>query len=152
MWETTTTGVVWVPVVDERGRERDVRTGGKEGARLRLSITDREIAQERMMDPASDPFTNGLLRRVDADQNAVPDTVTDQALSTTELLVVFSKSGAAFQSAVRKLNEINVRRMRDVAETVDASTSQVTFLDAQIEERFRKHGSMPSYDELQTAP
>lgn len=152
IWETTTEGTVWVSVVDERNRERAVSVGGKVGSRLRLTALDREIVQDAILNSGSDPFTNGLLRRVDADQNLDPATSTDQAFSTEQLLVLFSKSGNAFQAAVRRLNEVNVRRMADMAEGVDASASQIAFLEALIEEKFRIHGSTPTYDEMMAAP
>lgn len=148
IWETTTAGRVWVVTTDHRGHERRVSVGAKVGARLRITTVDREINQDRVMEDTSDPFRNGMLKRVDADQNTDERTASDQALTTEELLTVFAKSGMAFQAAVRKLNERNVRRLRELCEAVDASTSQVAFLDKYVDENFRQQGSMPSYDEM----
>lgn len=151
IWETVTEGRVWVVTTDHRGHERRTSVGGKAGARLRITTVDREINQDRIMEDTSDPFRNGMLRRVDADQNTDERTASDQALTTEQLVTVFAKSGMAFQSAVKKLNERNVRRLREMCEAVDASTSQVAFLDKHISENFRQHGSMPSYDEMMGA-
>lgn len=150
VWETTTDGRVWVATTDIRGKVKLVSAGGKTGTRLRISSADREANQDRVIEDLDDPFTNGMLRRVDADQNADESTASDQALTTDDLMKLFAKSGMAFQSAVKKLNERNIRRMREMCEAVDASTSQVAFLDAYVAENFRKEGSMPSYKEMFT--
>jgi predicted type IV restriction endonuclease len=151
IWETTTAGRVWVTTTDHRGHERDVSVGGKIGARLRITTVDREINQDRVLEELSDPFRNGLLRRLDADQNVEERTTTDQALTTDDLVTVFAKHGSAFQAAVRNLNERNVRRLREMAEAVDATTSQVTFLDQHLEAKYRRHGAMPSYKDMMAA-
>lgn len=148
IWETTTQGRVWVVTTDHKGHEKPISVGGKLGARLRITSVDREINQDRILEDTSDPFRNGILKRVDADQNTDERTASDQALDTNELVTVFAKSGMAFQSAVKKLNERNVRRLREMCDAVDASTSQVAFLDKHIEEHYRQQGAMPSYNEM----
>lgn len=146
IWETTTDGRVWVSQTDERGHTRETSVGGKAGSRLRISTIDREICQDRVMGP--DPFTNGMLRRVDADQATDPRTASDDVLSTEDLMVGFSKSGNAFRSYVDRLSEFNVRRMHEMAEMVDASQSQVTYLRTVITDRFRQEGDTPTYREM----
>ena len=148
IWQTTTDGTVWVQTTDGRGGSREVSVGGRTGAVLRIKTLDREIAQEAIFDIDADPFRNGLLKRVDADQNENENTSTDQAYTTEELLKVFSKSGNAFQSFVNKLNEVNVRRMKDIADSVDATQSQVAYLEKVIEEKYRKHGDTRTYREM----
>lgn len=148
IWETTTPGTVWVTVTDDRGKEKDISVGGQPGQRLRIKSLDREIVQDRILDDASDPFTNGLLKRVDADQNLDEATASDQALTTEDLEAIFLKTGNAFQAAVRKLNELNVRRLREVAEALDAKASQISFLDEHIEANYRQGGDTPTYREL----
>lgn len=148
LWETTTDGLLYYLVTDTRGREKEKSVGGKAGTRLKISTVDREMNQDAIQDERSDPWHNGFLRRVDADQNLDERTATDQALSTEELMAVFAKSGNAFQAAVRKLNERNVRRLREMVELVDASQSQQAFIEAHITENYKVQGSMPSYDEL----
>lgn len=148
IWETTTEGTVWVATTDDRGRTKDVSVGGKVGARLRIKTEDREIVQDAILEDGSDPFTNGLLRRVDADQNADERTRSDQALTTEDLMAIYDKKGNAFQAAVKKLNEFNVRRLREVAEGLDATASQISFLDTYLEENYRGGGDTPTYREL----
>lgn len=148
IWETTTDGTVWVLTTDDRGKEKAISVGGKPGARLRIKALDREVLQDAILDDESDPFTNGLLKRIDADQNQDPQTASEQALSTEQLAEIFTKSGNAFQSAVKKLNELNVRRMREMAAALDASASQMSFLEEHIEANYRQHGDTPTYREL----
>lgn len=147
VWETVTDGKVYLRFTDQRGREQVKGFGGKTGTRIRIPTVDREVNQDAIIG-GSDPFTNGMLRRIDADQNADERTASDQVYSTEELMAFFAKSGNAFQSQVRRLNERNVRRMREMAEHVDASASQIAFLDRYIIDNYRVQGSMPSYDEL----
>lgn len=148
IWETTTPGRVWVMTTDDRGKDKPISVGPKTGSRLRIKSTDREIVQDSILNDGSDPFTNGLLKRVDADQNEDPMTASDQALSTEELTAIFESTGNAFQSKVKKLNELNARRLREVAEAVDAKASQIAFLDEHIEANFKQQGDTPTWREL----
>lgn len=158
IWETTTAGRVWVQQVDKRGRERSISAGGKVGARLRITTEDREIAEERLSDPEQSPFRNGMLVRVDAGakvaaeaEEAANPGAFSQALSTEELMTGFAKNGNAFHSYVARLNEVNTRRMLDLAPVVDASVAQVEHLQQVIREKYRpaSEGPQPTYVEMQ---
>lgn len=152
VWETTTPGTVWVPVVDTRGREKEVKVGGKVGARLRLQTEDRILAEERLLNPENSPFRNGLLVRIDARRgdHADPDLDQGQEISTEELMAAFAKSGNAFHAFVDKLNEINVRRMHEMSEAVDASVAQATYLAQRVAAyRPQGEGPQPSVVEMQ---
>lgn len=151
IWETTTPGKVWVLLTDDRGKEKSVRVGGAVGQRLRIKSLDREINQDAILEDTSDPFTNGLLRRVDADQNADPQTKSDQVLTTEDLMEFFKSTGNAFQAKVKKLNELNFRRLREMAEAADASASQISFL-ADHSANFRQEGDTATYRELTAGP
>lgn len=145
-WETTTPGRVWVTTTSytRHGQPvmKDISVGpNKVGAKLKISTADREMNQERVADPANDPFTNGLLVRLDADQNLTPATVSVDAVPTKNLLELFKKNGNAFHAAVDKLGEIPVRRLRELADQVDASAKQVEYLDEVITTKFRRSAS-----------
>ena len=148
IWETTTAGRVWVLVTDERGRETARSAGGKVGSRLRITTLDREIAEDRVQEGDS-AFTNGLLVRVDT--AAPPVTGPTNAMTTDALVVGFSKHGNAFKTFVEALNEINLRRMRDMADVVDATTSQVALLDRCVK-TYRVEGDTPTYREMKATP
>lgn len=152
IWETTTPGLIWVTQTDDRGKEKSVPVGGQPGQRLRIKSLDREVAQDSILNDESDPFTNGLLKRVDADQNLDPATESDQVLDTEELMKVFGKKGTPFETAVKKLNELNVRRLAEMAEAVDASASQISFLKEYVTENFRMEGDTPTYREIKAGP
>lgn len=136
IWEITVPGAVWVEVTNDRGKAVPLKVGGRPGARLRISSEDRQLAQERIVDRQFDPFVNGMLTRVDADQQLDEDTRSDDALTTEDLMKLFAKNGRAFQAAVDKLGEVTVRRMYEMAEDVDATTSQTNYLKEQIETRW----------------
>ncbi len=150
IWETVTDGTVYVPVVDARGREQVVMVGGAAGSILRIAALDREIAQDRVPD-GTDPFRNGMLRRVDMDQNEDPKTASTSAISTQALIDLFTKSGAAFRAAVDKLDEFNVRRMYEAMEMVDATASQQNYLREKVES-YRPAGDLASYRDLRGEP
>lgn len=140
-WEITTAGRVWLTITGHNrfGQMMEKKTSigpNKAGSKLKISQADRELNQEMVADEKHDPFRNGLLVRVDADQNDDPATASRDAVPMKELLTVFEKHGNAFQSAVNGLGEVPVRRMRELADEVEASAKQRDFLDETIEERF----------------
>lgn len=152
LWEITVPGRVWVNTVNARGVSKAISVGGREGARLRIATLDREITQEGVVNPEDDPFLNGMLRRLDADQNADETTKTEHALSTEDLLLVFSQSQAKFRKTVDGMSEINVRRMHDIARDVDASLSQIEYLKEAVNTRWPiSSGETPVYKELKAA-
>lgn len=147
-WEITTEGRVWfqTTVYNRFGQpqDKDVSLGPKKmGSRIKISQADRERNQEMVQDAAFDSFTNGLLVRVDADQNTNPKTASTDALSTADLLGIYEKKDAEFRQAVEALGQVPIRRLREMAEAVDASMSQVAILDEVIESRYRKASSQP---------
>lgn len=150
IWETTIPGLIWITTVNARGATKAVSVGGRAGARLRIATLDREISEENIIDTVNDPFTNGMLRRIDA--NRPEPAEGDQSLSTEDLMVVFSKDGAAFKKAVDALSEVNVRRMDAIASDVDASMSQSKYLKETIKERWPiTSGDTPTYRDLKAA-
>lgn len=152
VWETTTAGRVWVEVTNERGLPRAISAGGRSGARLRITVEDRELVQERIVTPEHDPFTNGLLVRIDGDQQTNARTKSPDALNTEQLMKVFSKTGKTFQSMVDSFGEVTVRRMLEMAEDVDATNSQISYLRKIIDDRYRVGGDTPTYREMQGEP
>lgn len=149
IWELTVPGRVHIEVTNHRGRPQDLTVVGT-GSRLRLSTTDREVAQERIRLPEHDPFTNGMLRRIDSAARA-EDRARDE-LSDEELAEVFALTGDEFEDIVGALSETNIRRMKAMAESVDAAASQITFLAKLVEERYAVGGSTPTYEEMMRAP
>lgn len=149
IWELMVPGRVHVEVTNHRGRPQNLSVVGKK-SRLRISTTDREIAQERIRVAENDPFRNGMLRRVDS--KVVDTQRDDNELSDDDLREVFNLTGADFESLVRTLSEVNVRRLREMTEDVDASASQIAFLRKHIEDTWPIGGTVPSWDEMQRVP
>lgn len=123
VWELCTGGRVWVAVTDAKGVEKARGVSGR-GARLRISTSDRELAQERTRDDRNDPFTNGTLIRLDADQNEVEETASTSALSDSQLLDLLSKKqGAVFKKSLEELSEVAYRRLRTLVRDNDEVTA-----------------------------
>lgn len=149
IWELMVPGRVHVEVTNHRGRPQNLTVIGR-NSRLRISTTDREIAQERIRTPENDPFRNGMLRRIDSQANDAERDANE--LSDEDLTHVFNLSGAEFEEMVRSFSQTNVRRMKAMAEDVDATASQIAFLKSYIDEKWPIGGTVPSYEEMQRAP
>lgn len=149
IWETTTAGRIYVTQTDAKGQVKVNSVGGEIGARLRITALDREINSDQAGD--NNAFTNGLLIRVDS--GAAADTATRSAaqISTERLMAGFALGGDAFAAFVAPLNELNTRRMRMIADSVDASVAQVAHLDDVIRTKYRIEGDTPTYRDMKSA-
>lgn len=142
VWEVTTAGRIWLQqtTYTRTGQPifKDISVGpNKAGSFLRISTDDRRYNQEQCADTENDMFRNGLLVRVDQPQSADPDTASDEALTTQDLLSIYAKNGKQFEVAVAKLGELPIRRLREMAEAVDATAKQVEHLDEVIFDRYK---------------
>lgn len=148
-WEITTQGRVWLQVTINsrhgRGTElKDVALGpNRPGQKLKISPADREMNQEACSGPSYDPFRNGLLVRVDADQNEDEATASMNALTAQQTLDIFELSGAEFEAALGSLDQLPLQRLLDMAPAVDASISQVAAIDAALRDRYDNRRSQP---------
>lgn len=146
VWESDVEGRVWVEATDHRGAPRMLTTLGV-GQRLRITPDDRLLAQERVRQRQNDPFVNGMLRRVDADQSNDPTTETPDAMSDEDLKLVFSLDEADFIEEVNRLSEVPLRRMKHMA-PANASIVQDKILTELIAERYPIGGDTPTYREM----
>lgn len=127
VWENTLRSDVWVglPAVKVGGEPRSVLL--RQGQRLRLTTDEREITQSSRSSEKKDIFRNGVLRRVDVDNHKEvdPEYQEGQAL-TDEDLVRFleEKKGPGFKGALADLNDLNLRRLKDVVEDENSSATQ----------------------------
>lgn len=149
IWEMTVPGRVHVEITNHRGRPQDLTVRGV-GQRLRISTTDREIAQERIRGEEHDPFRNGTLRRIDTGERL--EEKSKDELSDEDLTEVFTLTGDEFETIVDELSELNVRRMNAMADTVDATSSQSAYLKKIIEDRYPVGGTTPTYEEMMRSP
>lgn len=145
IWELTIPGRVSVTITNSQGRPQEVTAMGK-GQRLRLSTLDRELAEEGVRLIEHNPFRNGMLVRVDKSGDHGPSA---DELSDDELEAIFELETEDFQQTVASLGEVNIRRLKAMIGAVDASKSEIDFINDLIEQRYTIGGSMPSYDEMQ---
>ena len=123
VWENVVGGTVWLTVLGERNREKQVPLTGQR-SRQRLSTEDRLIMQDAALDAEQDVFTNGMLRRVDADQNEDERTRSNQVFRDGDLVAAFDFKGREFSDFVHELNLLNAGRMQRLITHVDPSESQ----------------------------
>lgn len=143
IWQVNIQGTVYLGVTghNQFGQPMimDKQLGPQKlGLQFRITTFDRVMNQQKVVDGHNDPFLNGMLVRCDKSQQADEDTASDQAVSGTDLGLMFDKSGVVFQQAVQPLNEVNLRRLLDLGEALDASRSQLDYLDELVRERYGK--------------
>jgi hypothetical protein len=145
IWESTIPGRVSLTVENSQGRPQTISIVGK-GSRLRLTQLDRELAEEVIRTPENNPFRNGMLVRVDNGAGHVPSA---EELSDDDLRAIFELDQSDFRATVDQLGQVNVRRLKSMVVEVDASKSEIEYLDEVIQEKWPIGGSMPTYDEMQ---
>lgn len=173
VWETTTDATIWLTTTFHRGnvqQEKATQFGGAKGSRVRIKTMDRLTAQEMSEDSA---FDNGLLRRLDvprtssltsppapdSDEPNAPEARAEdggpQALTDEELTEIFGTNLNTFKARVNRMNELNVRRMKALItpnesgeRAVDPRATEIAYLDAIIEEKYKAGGDTPTNAEL----
>jgi len=145
IWESTIPGRVSLTIENSQGRPQTISIVGK-GSRLRISQDDRELAEEAVRMVDNNPFRNGMLVRVDKSGNHLPS---PEELSDDDLKAIFDLEQADFRATVDQLGQVNVRRLKAMVVEVDASKSEIEYLDEVIQTRWPIGGSMPTYDEMQ---
>lgn len=134
VWESTTGGWVHVHTKDPSNPRNWIckkRAGGPGNPKVRLTVEEREYNQSQVAwgNEHLDPFTNGMLRRIEpadgADLEELPNQYSDEDL--IKLLTV--RSEAAFTKTIEGIeSEILLRRLVPLA---------------------KKHATNARYEELQ---
>lgn len=136
VWESTTPSQVWMEIGLPDKTTKMITAHGV-GARLRLQTADRQIYQERLERKEHDVFTNGLLVRVDADQQEDEDTTSPSAVTDEALMKLFNlKQIARFRNAIDELSEISLRRLVTLAKSSDIGTKQQEALKEMWDSKF----------------
>lgn len=146
-WITTGQGTIYVNTTNLEGRTVSTAVGGRPEAILRITTYDRLRNQETTVDRKDDPFTNGMLIRTDADQQADPTTKSPDAMNDQQVIEVFGLDKPQFREFVSELGEYSVRRLLEKCEEVDATTSQKQLLEDLVQ-KWAVGGSTPMYEEL----
>jgi hypothetical protein len=152
IWECQIPGKVYVAVTSGRwGETKSVSVSGV-GQKMRISTRDRVLNQELVVSAEVDPFRNGMLVRLDADQQQDSLTASRDALTNAALADIFNQyTGAEFKAAIEDLNEVNLRRMKEMCDEIDATASQQKVLDQLIARRYPIGKDSKTYRELKDA-
>lgn len=148
-WEMRVEGTIYLNVLKATRFgaviETQLKIGPKrKGMRFDISVEDRRDNQRRIVDAEQDPFRNGMLTRVDADQQAQAETQSEAVLTPDDELTILELPEDQFRAKVATLPEVPVRNIRGIAEAAGASHSKVTWLDDHIRERFLPGGPQES--------
>lgn len=108
----------------------------RKGFQFQITPHDRVENQRLCVNPGEDPFRNGTFLRVDADQQADPNTKSQAALSVEDLLGICDLEQDVFEVRVAEMPEVPLRRLADVAVSMDIGHRKVSFLQENIRERF----------------
>ena len=149
VWLCMVSGEIWVEVTDHKGAPRSRSVSGTSG-RLRITTEDRIRCQERVLDPVNDPFTNGCLIRVDADQQVDPITASADAMTNEQLAEAFELAGGDFEDFLDAISEVNVRRMLVIAHEINAGVQHHSAIKDIIERKFAVGGTTDSNEQART--
>jgi hypothetical protein len=116
------------------------------GQQFRIQTSDREENQAAAVSREHDPFLNGMLVRIDQDQQADPITRSTDALGTEQLLDIYELAGDEFKARVETLGELALRRLAEVGESMDCSHLQISFVRELMQERYSKGGPQTTMD------
>lgn len=116
----------------------------RKGMRFTINADDRKDNQRIVAAVEHDPFKNGMLLRIDEDQQAEEETQSEAALTDEQYLEILDLDDAAFATRVATLPEVPVRNLRQLAEGAGASHTKVTWLDQHIHDRFQPGGPQTS--------
>lgn len=162
VWQNVMAGRFNYFLTDKNGKRQYKHVLG--GGTFRLTEDDRELISDDIINPKNDPFTNGRLKRVDSNirteetpeeeaegKTELPEGYNPElAQSREDLAALFAKSGMAFQSAVKKLDERNARALKALSEDEgrEVTVAQSKFLNDYIAENFRRGGPTSSGQEI----
>lgn len=149
VWEMRVDGTVYLKVLKATRFgaviEEELKIGPNlKGHRFEISAEDRKDNQRKVRAVEHDPFRNGMFMRVDASQQAEPETKSEAVLTPEEELEILDLPDEEFKARVATLPEIPVRGLRALAEGAGASHTKVTWLDEHIAERFMPGGPQES--------
>jgi hypothetical protein len=144
IWELTIPGRITINVHLSGGVVREISRQG-EGQRLRLTTYDRKVAQEMIRERVNDPFTNGMLIRVDLAGAKSPKAHNE--LDDAALGEIFKLDDDDFTATVDTLSEVNVRRLKAMARKRKAHTAQIETLDETLTAKWPIGADMPSNKE-----
>lgn len=149
LWKMETDAIVYLEIEgktrygDSLGKEFKVGPNRK-GYEFIMKTADRIDCQRAIIDPAQDPFRNGTFSRVDADQQQDPNTASEQAITTEQIIDMLDQPLAQFEDSIGRLEEVPIRRVLETAIAMDVSHQKITLLEDVIKDRYAKGAAQPS--------
>jgi hypothetical protein len=135
-WEHLAPGITWINTTNERGAVKSHKLAGP-GRRLRLKIVDRVAIEDEH--PNNNPFINGRMARVREDGTLESGDGNPKARSDEQLLGLL-QLGDEFEHFLEQETELNIRRLRDLAESPgvakEITLGQFLTIKAVIERRW----------------
>lgn len=135
-WQNMGKGPVGLIKLDPRGNEsHEIVDGGKT---FTISKEERQINQDRCVANENDFFTNGRLahvRLIEGDEESLAMANNPNVLTETDLQELFSEHWKTFEKRVMAIgNTITLERLRDIADTKDATVKQMKVIEARMKE------------------
>lgn len=141
-WENVSGSQVYLKTYNFRGEDKTLHI--RPGQRGSLTAGERQINQDAIPNNLNDPFTNGMLIRVDAGVKLISDgeeeaaVLSPNAIDDDELRKMFSWKGTKkFKERLEEMTSIYpVKRLARLAEDeeVGASLAQVRLIEERISE------------------
>lgn len=143
VWEMTTNAVVYLETLGHNRFGQPMAKGMKIGPNwlgreFQIRKTDREENQRAVVSRDFDPFRNGTFVRKDAPQDADPNTVSPDAVSSEDLFDICELGQDEFERHVPGMSELPLRRLYDMALQMNVAHRKITFLEDLLRERFTK--------------
>lgn len=118
----------------------------RRGYEFSISTADREDNQRNVMDLNQDPFRNGTFVRKDSSQQADPATASSDALTTEDLIDICDLQQQPFEDRVQQLGEVPLRRLSELAQSMDIGYQKVRYVQDYVADRFASGGPQKSLD------
>lgn len=129
-WESVVPNSIWLVRLNRRGDEEPFEVIPRK--RFTITSLDRLITQEKIVDRANDPFTNGQFRPVVVPEGINIET-NPNALSDEDILALFQASTIAWQEYLKVIDSADtLRRMCELADSSDISLARYRELEAQL--------------------
>lgn len=135
-WKNGTRSLIFIKQYNQRGELHDVMVGP--GKVIHISPKERRINQEIAANENQDLFSNGLLtpvRLIETEADAKEIAANPNLMTETEMRDLFKAHFKTFEKRVNEVkNPIALQRLLEIAEEVDAKSSQVKAINERLAE------------------
>ena len=135
VWQSAVLGETYVKRVDQHGNVTSQRVQGH--GTVSVTPYERRIHESAVADQTLNPYRNGRLtpvRLLDEEPDTASLQANPNAMSETAMKALFNSQIRTFTNKVGDVtNPITLRRLREVADEVDAKASQIKVIEARME-------------------